>query len=231
MARSRLDSLPESIPMSNSESQQRTTRPKLLDPNIVAGNLYRKNIQQDLGIQADSTPDRIIERLVRGNNQHIEMRSQNISTNAYSLSAVAQGKTPYAAVVNYTRSTLAIEDIFGLKFGELFVINSPDRLPSIKEISAIEASVIISGVRVIILLSDELDERAIERYKYLKLDLKSHNIAIADRILLDPKTNLSLRIAKLKDSPLLSRSIQAGNIKVIGGLHNADRGTVEILAA
>jgi carbonic anhydrase len=234
------------MPISNLHLQ--FTKPRLLDPKIAVGNLRRKSIQNQLEIKPDHTPDQIIDLLLQGNQQFIEMRTQNINCKSICLSAVAQGKTPFVAVLNYAHLNTATENIFGQKSSELFVINLSHNLstqiPRPQEISGIEYGVTILGIKVVVVLGDEVDphiqplvplfpendNKSHDRLQNLKLEIKHNKILISDRIRSTTKTNLLAQIARLKDSPLICRLVQTGDLRIVGGLYNSVRGTVEIVA-
>jgi carbonic anhydrase len=234
--------------MAISNLQLRFTKPRLLDPEITAGNLRSKSVQNNLEIKPDHTPDQIIDLLLQGNQQFIEMRAQNINCKSICLSAVAKGKTPFVAVLNYAHLNTATENIFGQKSSELFVINLSHNLstqiPRSQEISGIEYSVTMLGVKVVVILEDEVnphtqplvpvfpvnDNKSHDRLQDLKLEIKHNKILISDRIRSVAKTNLLAQIARLKDSPLICRLVQTGDLRIIGGVYNSVRGTVEIVA-
>ena len=179
------------------------------------------------------TPEAIVERLVAGNRKFVEMRGK-AQQQSVRLSAVAQGKKSLAAILNYAHLTDSPEEIFGQKFGELFVINSPGQLINSHEVGSIEYSVLLQGVSLVIVLGDTLEsqlatvDKSIDR---LKVAVKRNKILVTERTQpkLDPATDILNRVAKLKASPLLARLIQAGNLKIVGGLHDATEGTVTIL--
>ncbi len=227
--------------MLTSNPKSRITRPKLLDPNIVAGNLQRKTSNR-LDIQADDSPDRIIDLLARGNQQFVERRAQNIAYNSLALSAAAQGKTPSVAILNYVRLSTPIENIFSQKFGEIFTIDSTQPMPTAREISTLEYAVMILGVKVITILEDELDRSAgalatvneripSDNRRQITLEVKHNKIFISNRKIDDLPRDRSTRTRTLHNSPLLQRFIEAGKLKIICGTYNSEHTTVKLLAA
>jgi carbonic anhydrase len=235
--------------MASSNLHLQFTKPRLLDPEITVSNLRRKSIHDRLEIKPDHTPDQIIDLLLQGNQQFVEMRAQNINGKSICLSAVAKGKTPFVAVLNYAHLETATENIFGQKFSELFVINLSHNLstqiPRPQEISGIEYGITILGIKVVVVLGDEVDpqtqplvpvfpendRQSHDRLQDLKLEIKHNKILISDRIRSTAKTNLLAQIARLKDSPLICRLVQTGDLRIVGGLYNSVRGTVEIVAS
>jgi carbonic anhydrase len=224
------------------------TKPTLISSDLKADSLRRKNVRDRLEIKADHTPDQIIDLLLQGNQQFIEMRSQKIDCNSICLSAVAKGKKPIVTVLNYAHLNTATENIFGQKFSEVFAINSAsngsNQLPSSQEISGVEYSITMLGIKVVVILEDEIapnpqplvpilpadDNMSNDRLQDLKLEIKHNKILISDRIRSVAKANLLAQIARLKDSPLICRLVQTGDLRIVGGVYNSARYTVEIVA-
>lgn len=235
--------------MSISNPHLRFPNSKLLNPEITVGNSRHKNTHSNLEIKPEHTPDQIIDILLQGNQQYIEMRAHNIDRKSICLSAVAQGKTPFVAVLNYAHLNTATENVFGQKSSELFVINLSHNLstqiPRSHEISGIEYSVTILGVKVVVILDDEVDSQAQtlvpllpannnkspDRLQDLKLEIKHNKILISDRIRSAAKTNLLAQINRLKESPLICRLVQTGDLRIVGGVYNSVRGTVDLVAS
>lgn len=224
------------------------TKPRLIGADLKADSLRRKNARDRLEIKPDHTPDQIIDLLLQGNQQFIEMRSQKIDCKSICLSAVAKGNTPIVTVLNYARLNTATENIFGQKFSEVFVINSANngsnQLPSSQEISGVEYSITMLGIKVVVILEDEIapnpqplvpilpadDNTSNDLLQDLKLEIKHNKILISDRIRSVAKDRLLAQISRLKDSPLICRLVQTGDLRIVGGVYNSARGTVEIVA-
>jgi carbonic anhydrase len=224
--------------MLTSNPNLRLTRPKLLDSNIVAGNLLQRTSYRNLDMRADDTPERIIELLISGNQQFVEMRAQNIEYNSLSLSAAAQGKTPSVAILNYARLPTAIENIFGHKFSEIFAIDSSQQFPSLQEISALEYAVLFLGVKAIVIL-DEASDPAVAnddaataaRGRQIELATRHHpRLRICERLYIEPVTYQRARLDRLKTSPLLSQFIETGKLKIICATYDVERETVKPIA-
>ncbi len=215
--------------MLTSNPNSRRTRPKLLDTNIIAGNLQRKTTHP-FDLRSDDTPDRIIDSLVRGNQQFVAMRAQNITSNSQSLSAAAQGKTPLIAVLNYARLPTSIEHIFGHKFSEIFALDSAAQLPRPQEIGALEYAALFLGVKVIIILAEAIDSSLAEvsaSRRQIQLETKHRKLLICDLIQADlPPTLQQKRLTRLNVSPLLCRFIATGKLRIICGEYDPARATV-----
>jgi carbonic anhydrase len=211
------------------------THPSLLQSNVTP-------IDPAATKSADRSPESIVDRLIQGNQTFINLRDGQPKSPSIRLSAVAKGDTPVAAVLNYAQLTTTTEELFGQKFGELFVINAPGQLTNSQEISGIEYGVLILGISVVVVLGGatgnrkqvtNADKNSPSR---VKVAIERNKILISGRTAQTPaeaaaeaKTNILDRVARLQASPLLARFIQAGELKIVAGLYDADRCSVTIL--
>jgi carbonic anhydrase len=123
------------------------------NPNTVSFN--DRNVLDRADLRAEDTPDSVLDRLVIGNQQFVELRSQKIQrNNSVRLSGAAKGNNPFAAVLNYVKLSSSVEELFDRKFGELFTIDSAVQTTTRKEISAIEYAVLMMGIKVVVVLVD-----------------------------------------------------------------------------
>jgi carbonic anhydrase len=211
------------------------THPSLLKSNLSPIDLAAPKL-------ADRSPDAIVERLIQGNQKFIKLRGGEPQQPSIRLSAVAKGDTPVAAILNYAQLTTTTEELFGQKFGELFVINAPGQVTNCQEISGIEYGVLILGISVVVVLGGATGDRkqvvtATENSpSRVKVAIERNKIFISGRTAQTPaeaaaeaKTNILDRVARLKASPLLARFIQAGDLKIVAGLYDETQGSVVIL--
>jgi carbonic anhydrase len=220
-----------------------TTHPnlKFTHPSLLKSNL--SPIDPAAPKPADRSPDAIVERLIQGNQTFIKLRGGEPQQPSIRLSAVAKGDTPVAAILNYAQLPITTEELFGQKFGELFVINAPGQVTNCQEISGIEYGVLILGISVVVVLggaTGDLKQVATASKNSpsrVKVAIERNKILISSRTAQPPaaaaaevKTNILDRVARLKASPLLARFIQAGDLKIVAGLYDETQGSVVILA-
>jgi carbonic anhydrase len=218
-----------------------TTHPnlKFTPPNSLKSNLAPID---PAATKSDRSPAAIVDRLIQGNQTFISLRDGQPQQPSIRLSAVAKGDTPVAAILNYAQLPTTTEELFGQKFGELFVINAPGQVTNCQEISGIEYGVLILGISVVVVLGGATGNRkqvatAQENSpSRVKVAIDRNKIIISGRTAQTPadaaaeaKANILDRVARLKAAPLLARFIQAGDLKIVAGLYDADRGSVTIL--
>jgi carbonic anhydrase len=127
--------------------------PNLINSNPNAVNFDDRNVLDRADLRAEDTPDSVLDRLVIGNQQFVEMRAKQIQrNNSVRLSGAAKGNNPFAAILNYAKLSTSVEELFDRKFGELFTIDSSVQTTTRKEISAIEYAVLMLGIKVVVVL-------------------------------------------------------------------------------
>ena len=121
------------------------------NPNTVSFD--DRNVLDRADLRAEDTPESVLDRLVIGNQQFVELRTKQIQrNNSVRLSGAAKGNNPFAAILNYGKLSTSAEELFDRKFGELFTIDSSVQTTTRKEISAIEYGVLMLGIKVVIVL-------------------------------------------------------------------------------
>ncbi len=219
-----------------------TTHPKLKfkHPSLFPSNVA--SIDPTIPQSSDRSPESILNRLIQGNQRFIKLRDGQPQIPSIRLCAVAKGETPVAAILNYAQLTTTTEQVFGQKFGELFVINSPGQLTNFQEISGIEYGVLILGISVVVVLGGttgnhkQVSHASENSPSRMKVEIDRQTIRVWGRTAQTPaeaaaqaKTNILDRVARLKASPLLARFIQAGELKIVAGLYDENQGSVIIL--
>jgi carbonic anhydrase len=123
------------------------------NPNTVSFD--DRNVLDRADLRVENTADSVLDRLVIGNQQFVELRAKQIQrNNSVRLSGAAKGNNPFAAVLNYAKLSTSVEELFDRKFGELFTLNSSVQTTTRKEISAIEYAVLMMGIKVVVVLVD-----------------------------------------------------------------------------
>ncbi len=217
------------------------THPSLINFNFNSVNFDDRHVLDRPELRVETSPDSVLDRLVIGNQQFVEIRAKQIQRNdSICLSGIAKGNTPFAAVLNYAKLSTSMEDVFDRRFGELFTIESSGKSTTQQEISAIEYSVLMLGVKVVIVLGDgskneqlKSEESLTQNRQHLKVEIEKKKILISERVgktadLHPPTVNISDSINKLKASQLLCQFINAGSLKIIGALYDIDSGRVTI---
>ncbi len=225
------------------------TNPSLMNLDSVLGNFDERNVLDRPELRAEITPEAVLDRLIAGNQQFVEIHSKQIQrNNSVRLSGAAKGHTPFAAVLNYARLSTSIEDVFDRKFGELYTINSPGQTITRPEISAIEYGILMMGIKVILILDNapkrDRQPDPVPSRQHFKLEIENNKILVSksapDRAELsqtqsesqlqdrDPHANILYSIDRLQTSPLVCQFLKTGSLKIVGGVYDLDTGLVTI---
>jgi carbonic anhydrase len=193
------------------------THPNLTNFNPNTVRFDDSNVLDRADLRADDTPDSVIDRLVIGNQQFVELRANQLQrNNSVRLSGAAKGNNPFAAILNYAKLSTSVEEIFDRKFGELFTIDSAVQTTTRKEISAIEYGVLMMGIKVVIVLVDapkddeeiSTEQKLYQPHQPFRVEIEHNKILISgistwqrehqQATSEDTTTNLADRLAQLR---------------------------------
>jgi carbonic anhydrase len=157
----------------------------------------------------DVPANRVIQTLIKGNQQFVAKKNCPFQrqTNR-SLSGIAQGRSPIAAIINSADTVDSIEEIFDQKFGDLFTLKNEGQLLSDKAISILEYSVLMLGVTVIVVL------------------VNGHG---TDSNHTPGGIRVFEQIDRLKSSPLLRKLTLTQELKIVSGYYDTETGHVSII--
>ncbi len=187
----------------------------------------------------DVSPDEAIDILMRGNERFTKGRSININRDLIRLATVAKGQKPFAAILGCADSRVPAEIVFDQGLGDLFVCRVAGNVATPEEIGSLEFGTLVLGAKVIVVLGHERCGAVDATIKGAQvpgqiaslLDAIRPSIARADgqsgdRLENTAKANVLLQADRLKESPVLSKLIDEGKLKIIGGYYDLDTGKV-----
>lgn len=187
----------------------------------------------------DVSPDEAIDMLMRGNERFTKGRSINLNRNLIRLATVAKGQKPFAAILGCADSRVPAEIVFDQGLGDLFVCRIAGNVATAEEIGSLEFGTLVLGAKVIVVLGHERCGAVDATIKGAQvpgqiaslLDAIRPSIARADgqsgdQLENTAKANVLLQADRLKESPVLSKLIDEGKLKIIGGYYDLDSGKV-----
>lgn len=185
------------------------------------------------------SPDEAIDILMRGNERFTKGRSINLNRDLIRLATVAKGQKPFAAILGCADSRVPAEIVFDQGLGDLFVCRIAGNVATAEEIGSLEFGTLVLGAKVIVVLGHERCGAVDATIKGAQvpgqiaslLDAIRPSIARADgqsgdRLENTAKANVLLQADRLKASPVLSKLIDEGKLKIIGGYYDLDSGKV-----
>jgi carbonic anhydrase len=188
------------------------------------------------------TPDQALKKLLDGNKRFVERKRQNPNQDLARLNEVAQDQKPFAAVLSCADSRVPLEILFDQGIGDLFVVRVAGNISSMEDIASEEFGTLVLGAKILLVLGHErcgAVKAALTGGEFpgvigsLVYAIKPAVDASAGKPG-DPlenaiKTNVLLQMKRLQTSPVISKLVQAGNLKVVGGYYDLDTGRVMLL--
>jgi carbonic anhydrase len=191
-------------------------------------------------IAADNlTPDRAIEELFAGNQRFATQKTKQPNRGVFRLKEVAEGQTPFAAVLGCADSRVPAEIVFDRGLGDLFVVRVAGNIATPEEIGSLEYGTLVLGAKVILVLGHErcgavkaaIDNKPVPGkigsiLTQIKPAVSSTKNATGDKLKAATISNVRNQIAILKSSTVIAELIKSSKVKVIGGFYDLDTGIV-----
>jgi carbonic anhydrase len=199
---------------------------------------------------ASSKPDAVLEKLLHGNQRFISGKLLHPRRTPQDFAASAAGQAPHAVIVGCADSRVAPELVFDQGIGDLFVVRIAGNIvsgagPTVK--GSIEYAVAELGVRLIMVLGHTgcgACKAAIEHIEANDAlpgaigDLINPIRPIVRTVAGQPgnkltnviNANVMEGVRRLKSlDPILSKLVNLGELKVVGGTYQLSTGKVEML--
>ena len=196
-------------------------------------------------------PKDVLARLLAGNKRFAEGQSTRLARTPKDFAADAAGQAPIAAIVGCADSRVSPELIFDHGVGDLFVVRVAGNVvsgagPIVK--GSIEYAVAELGVRLIMVLghsqcgavkaaiahidaNDALPGAIGELVNLIKPAVAAVKGKPGDKLNNVIKANVERCVARLKGlDPILSKSFDKGDLKVVGATYQLSSGLVEMVA-
>jgi carbonic anhydrase len=193
------------------------------------------------------SPKTALERLEDGNERYVEGVTRRHDFK-HEREALASGQNPYAAILSCADSRIAPEYAFDAGRGDLFVCRVAGNFANEESVASLEYAVSVLSVPLILVLGHEACGAVDATIKSLKDNstLPGHlpslvaGIAPAVKAVSDKggdvlanatKQNVVDTVAKLKSTaPILSAAVEAGKLRVVGGIYRLRTGEVDMVA-
>ena len=193
------------------------------------------------------SPDASLKRLVAGNERYVEGVARRHDFK-HEREALAGGQNPYAAILSCADSRIAPEYAFDSGRGDLFVCRVAGNFATDETIASLEYSVAVLNAPLILVLGHDACGAVDATIKSLKDDkpLPGHMPTLVEGIapavkavagqqgnVLDNaiRQNVIDNVAKHKGAaPILNAAVDAGKLKVVGGVYRLKDGKVDMVA-
>lgn len=200
--------------------------------------------------QASLTPERVIEILKEGNKEFVEDRL-TIRNNTERVRNASLGQYPKAVIVSCLDSRVPVEDVFHRGIGDVFVARVAGNIINEDILGSLEYACKVSGVKLVMILGHEhcgaissavkntqlgnitqLLSKIQPAVKMAKETFKGE-IAYSNPDFLEAVCyqNVENGIKEVrKNSPILKKMEDNGEIKIIGGVYDMESGKVDFMS-
>jgi carbonic anhydrase len=193
------------------------------------------------------SPDAALKRLMEGNDRYVEGKMKRHDFVA-ERPALALGQNPFAGILGCADSRVGPEYAFDVGRGDAFVCRVAGNFADVNSIASFEYAVAVLGTPLILVLGHNkcgAVEAAVAAVKdgkefpgHIPLLIKAIRPAVKAAQdqpgdLLDNaiKQNVVGNVGTLSTaSPILSKAVQEGKLKIAGGIYTLDTGRVTLVA-
>ncbi|CAD5978230.1 Carbonic anhydrase 2 [Planktothrix tepida] len=184
------------------------------------------------------TPDEALNQLLDGNKRFVENKRKNPNQSMARIQEVAQGQTPFAAILSCADSRVPSEIIFDQGFGDLFVVRNAGNIATPEEIGSLEFGTLVLGAKVLMVIGHKncgavkatIDGKAVPGQIGSIIDVIKPAIKMNQTLEENIISNVKSGMGRLKASPVISQLIKEGKLKIVGGYYDLDTGMVKVVA-
>lgn len=193
--------------------------------------------------QNDMSPDDAVKMLMDGNERFVLRKRQNPHQDMTRLAEVAKGQHPFASVLSCADSRVPVEIIFDQGLGDIFVVRNAGNIVTPEETGSLEFGSLVLGTKVLMILGHKSCGAVTAALKGGAFPGQIGSIVAAiqpavsrikgqagDELENAIKANVVLEIERITASPVISKLIEEGKLKVIGGVYDLDTGKVNFIS-
>ncbi|MBW4620281.1 MAG: carbonic anhydrase [Cyanosarcina radialis HA8281-LM2] len=193
--------------------------------------------------KSDVTPDEALKMLMDGNRRFVSRKRKNPNQDLARLTEVAKQQNPFAAILGCADSRVPSEIIFDQGLGDLFVYRVAGNIAPVEEIGSLEFGTLVLGAKVILVLGHErcgavdacikgaqVPGQIASVLDAIKPAVATTDGETGDRLEKTTKANVLLQVDKLKASTVMSKLIEEGKLKIVGGYYDLDTGRVSMVS-
>ncbi len=181
------------------------------------------------------TLEETIQLLKAGNIRYIDSDSNPannfIKTREY---ITKYGQKPYAVVVTCSDSRMAVEHIFSVGIGELFVVRTAGNIISDFDLGSIEFGCANLGAKVILVMGHtqcgavaaSMKNNITEGFLRTVIEEIRPIIKNANDLEEAIDSNIANSVTRVKSSPIIHNLIKQGKVQIISGKYDVETGVV-----
>jgi carbonic anhydrase len=195
--------------------------------------------------QLRTKPELALEALIEGNRRYASNQTAHPDRGAERRAALSEKQEPFATIVGCADSRVPAEFVFDCGLGDLFVVRTAGHVVDDAVMATIEFGAQQLGIPLVFVLGHErcgavkaaLDDRdgvlsdagfARPLVAAIAPAIKHAADKGGDRWDNTVRANIELTIDRLKASSVLSAAMDAGRLRIVGGLYSLESGSVEV---
>jgi carbonic anhydrase len=188
------------------------------------------------------SPDTVLQKLMEGNQRFVDHRPQYPDQSALRLQEVAQAQHPFATILSCADSRAPAEIVFDQGIGDIFDVRIAGNIATPEAIGSIEYAVVLLSSPLLMVMGHERCGAVTAAVKNqslpgdistfvraIKPALKNIKNQPGDAVENAVVANVQYQIERLKRSKLLTKQVELGKLKIVGGRYDLDTGKVTII--
>jgi carbonic anhydrase len=188
------------------------------------------------------SPDTVLQKLMEGNQRFVDHRPQYPDQSALRLQEVAQAQHPFATILSCADSRAPAEIVFDQGIGDIFDVRIAGNIATPEAIGSIEYAVVLLSSPLVMVMGHERCGAVTASVKNqslpgdistfvraIKPALKNIKNQPGDAVENAVVANVQYQIERLKRSKLLTKQVELGKLKIVGGRYDLDTGKVTII--
>ena len=188
------------------------------------------------------SPDAALQKLIDGNQRFVAHHPQYPDQSELRLHEVAQAQHPFATILSCADSRVTAEIVFDQGIGDIFDVRIAGNIATHEAIGSIEYAVVLLGSPLLMVMGHErcgAVTAAVKKeslpgdistfVKATKPALKRVKDQPGDAVENAVVANVQYQIERLKRSKLLTKQVESGKLKIVGGRYDLDTGRVSII--
>lgn len=188
------------------------------------------------------SPDAALQRLLNGNKRFMQQKPEYPHHSQARLQEVATAQHPFATLLSCADSRVPAEIVFDQGLGDLFDVRIAGNIVTNEALGSLEYAAVLLGTPLIMVLGHErcgavtaavqnqpLPGQISSFAKAIKPVVAEVKDKLGDLVENAVVANVQYQVTKLKQSELLTKLVEEGNLKIVGGRYDLDTGQVTIV--
>ena len=189
------------------------------------------------------TPDAALNLLMEGNKRFVSGKIRRTNQTLANLRAVSKSQKPFAAILSCADSRVPSEILFDRGFGDLFICRVAGNVVTAEETGRLEFGTLVLGAKVLLVMGHkkcgavdatikgaQVPGQIASLLDAIKPGIAKLDPKKADQLEAGVKANVVYQVQKIQESPVISKLVADGQLKVVGGYFDFDSGKISLLS-